>query len=429
MQPRAALQVSEDVCRQLESGMLFRLQAFANRHISTSNAQMELRISDGSLMIFSNSPDSPSSEDIHTLAEEIYMEMARIASLQQQHTECLRVYMDWADHFVVPEVLDILTREWGVQIRVVHEEGQPMLEMEGTPEAVRKARGPLRGFFTALRSQQGQDGLQRELVHEEMQHVCVFVDQRNISAGCQSLSSGRDCNQRLMIQNFGRVVAGLRDVGHQVVVDNRTSRQHPVWWFWQLFNFEVEFDMTLDRVVHQCARAIRDRENHVVALCTGDGKYLHLARGLAERGFQVEIWCWQRTCHHGYQLLADDPHLPLKLYYLDGFRDRITMARRTAPPRVADLEILEDEQDMARPNEAEEAQGAAVQAMVEAETCALCLSEAATVAFRPCNHQILCRGCAERIAQQFQQNPALQHSPHLGRCFICRTPWDRIDAL
>ena len=38
------------------------------------------------------------------------------------------------------------------------------------------------------------------------------------------------------------------------------------------------------------------------------------------------------------------------------------MARRTAPPRVADLEILEDEQDMARPNEAEEAQGAAVQA-------------------------------------------------------------------
>ena len=76
----------------------------------------------------------------------------------------------------------------------------------------------------------------------------------------------------------------------------------------------------------------------------------------------MEIWCWQRTCHHGYQLLGDDPHLPLKLYYLDGFRDRITMARRTAPPRVADLEILEDEQDMARPNEAEEAQGAAVQA-------------------------------------------------------------------
>ena len=96
MQPRAALQVSEDIRRQLESGMLFRLQAFANRHISTSNAQMELRISDGSLMIFSNSPDSPSSEDIHTLAEEIYMEMARIASLQQQHTESqLRLVNQW----------------------------------------------------------------------------------------------------------------------------------------------------------------------------------------------------------------------------------------------------------------------------------------------------------------------------------------------
>ena len=96
MQPRAALQVSEDVCRQLESGMLFRLQAFANRHISTSNAQMELRISDGSLMIFSNPPDFPSSGDIHTVAEEIYMEMARLASLQQQHTDSqLRLVNRW----------------------------------------------------------------------------------------------------------------------------------------------------------------------------------------------------------------------------------------------------------------------------------------------------------------------------------------------
>ena len=72
---------------------------------------------------------------------------------------------------------------------------------------------------------------------------------------------------------------------------------------------------------------------------------------------QVEIWCWQRTCHHGYQLLADDPHLPLKLYYLDGFRDRITM-RRAARPGVADME----DADIVRPNEAEEAQDAAVQA-------------------------------------------------------------------
>ena len=92
MQPRAALQVSEDVCRQLESGMLFRLQAFANRHISTSNAQMELRISDGSLMIFSNPPDFPSSGDIHTVA----VEMARLASLQQQHTDSqLRLVNRW----------------------------------------------------------------------------------------------------------------------------------------------------------------------------------------------------------------------------------------------------------------------------------------------------------------------------------------------
>ena len=97
------------------------------------------------------------------------------------------------------------------EIRVVHDEGQPILEMEGTPEAARKARSPLGRFFTALRSQQGEARLQRELAHEEMQQVCVFVDQRNISAGCQSLSSGRDCNQRLMIQQFGHVVAGLRN--------------------------------------------------------------------------------------------------------------------------------------------------------------------------------------------------------------------------
>ena len=29
--------------------------------------------------------------------------------------------MDWADHFVVPEVLDILTRDWGVQAEVLWE--------------------------------------------------------------------------------------------------------------------------------------------------------------------------------------------------------------------------------------------------------------------------------------------------------------------
>ena len=76
--------------------MLFRLQAFVDRHISASNAELKLRISDGSLMIFSHPPDFPSSEDLPTVAEEIYMEMARLASLQQQHTDSqLRLVNQW----------------------------------------------------------------------------------------------------------------------------------------------------------------------------------------------------------------------------------------------------------------------------------------------------------------------------------------------
>lgn len=74
----------------------------------------------------------------------------------------------------------------------------------------------------------------------------------------------------------------------------------------------------------------------------------------------------------------------MKICYLDGLRQKITMTSR-----------------------------------FEENICVQCLSNVPTHAFQPCNHKILCQDCANEVAPHRGRQP-------LGLCFICRDEWSAI---
>ena len=242
-------------------------------------------------------------------------------------------------------------------------------------------------------------------VQEARQSVSIFVDNLNISMGCQVLSTGRDSSQRLRMPAFSEVVAGARTVASRMVVDHWTRGNHRVCWLWQLCGFWVERSASMADCILAHIRSLRGHDrNQVLALCTGDGRHVDIVRYLVRRGWTIEIWCWRESCHSDY-LALDESHRNLRICYLDGFRPWVTMAVREDDP-------VPEQPQQPPPGE-------------DVDTCRFCLSEEATFAFRPCNHRVLCANCAENMMYTFQ-NPELRQSANLHLCFVCRAPWRRL---
>ena len=267
---------------------------------------------------------------------------------------------------------------------------------------------------------------------EAQQTVHVFVDNLNTSLGAQVLPQGRDASRRLHISRFTDVVAGVRQLGDQAVVDHQTRTNHPIWWFYSLCGFELELESSLaDNVMallQDLERERASRHEHVLAVCTGDGRHVDLVRYVAECGWRVELWCWRATCHSGYQALAEDPGLRqrVRLCYLDGFRSFITMSARRDDEESLRHLPEPAESDVTEPHGGTEASAFAG---TDAEMCALCLSEEASYAFRPCNHRVMCGDCFQDVRRRLQRNPELENSPQLGQCFVCRSRWTEITPV
>ena len=282
-------------------------------------------------------------------------------------------------------------------------------------------------------------------VQEARQSVSIFVDNLNISMGCQVLSTGRDSSQRLRMPAFSEVVAGARTVASRMVVDHWTRGNHRVCWLWQLCGFWVERSASMADCILAHIRSLRGHDrNQVLALCTGDGRHVDIVRYLVRRGWTIEIWCWRESCHSDY-LALDESHRNLRICYLDGFRPQVTMARTREFPHLPDrqetqavvLGAREADQDhhqgyryqgvLVREDDAVPEPPQQPQQVEDVDLCTFCYSEEATFAFRPCNHRVLCANCAQDVMQRFHRNQELRLSANMNRCFLCRAPWIRLN--
>lgn len=305
-----------------------------------------------------------------------------------------------------------------------------IVEMTGVPALLEEARPVLeQHLISFLQNSPHQAAPELQLAAEMQEVVHVFVDNSNISIGCQFLPSGtRDFTQRLSIQKFAQAVIGIRQVRRQVVVGSKPPRSHGIWQHWENAGYQVLVewrDPESNREQFVDARLVaeammhvdhidrlqqqgdpRGRGRHVLALCTGDGNlegqaagtvganFINLAQHVARRGWKVEVWCWHSACHSAYRRLAENLDMQVKLCFLDGLRSKITMVSRSA--------ALEEEEE-------------------EESLCVQCLSNIPTHAFQPCNHKILCGDCAADVLPH-------RGRPPLGLCFICRVEWTDIAA-
>lgn len=303
------------------------------------------------------------------------------------------------------------------------------VEITGVPGVMERAREAIQKHLIDLMEKPRFQSLCEILYGGEKQDVVhAFVDNSNISLGCQYLPNGtRDFSQRINIQKFDELLKGAREVGHRVVVGSKPPRTHAIWQRWEEADYQVlvewrdpetnreqfvdarlvgEALMHVEAIEAKKRRGeIDDKIRHVFALCTGDGNldgqragttganFQNLVRSVAERGWRVEVWCWRNTCSSAYKRLAADENLHVKLCFLDGLRNKITMTSKAKVDSV-DQEDLED-------------------------LCAQCMSNVPTHAFQPCNHRILCADCALEVVPHRGRLP-------LGLCFICRTEWTAI---
>ena len=274
-------------------------------------------------------------------------------------------------------------------------------------------------------------------VQEARQSVSIFVDNLNIAMGCQELFTGQ---RRLRMSAFSEVVAGARTVDSETVVDHWARGNHGLWWLWQECGFWVEGSSSMADCIFEHIRGLPGHHrNQVLALCTGDGRHVDTVRDLVWRGWTIEIWCWRESCHSDY-LALDESHSNLSICYLDGFRPQVTMAR-TGSPHLPDRqeaqavvlgarEADQDQQEYRYQGRVREDDPVPEQPQQpppgeDVDTCRLCLSEEATIAFRPCNHPVLCANCVDNFWRGFQ-NRELRQSGNLDLCFICRAPWRRL---
>mmetsp|Transcript_715 Transcript_715/g.1294 ORF Transcript_715/g.1294 Transcript_715/m.1294 type:complete len:489 (-) Transcript_715:142-1608(-) len=412
--PLATMEVGLEIVEQLRHGMIYHLNRFLGRRglqgrLHNRRHQLEL-LSLG---------ESEAAADVHIIEQELL----RLASLRQQLTERIPVAQDLVARLIGPQgqICRMLSRDLGVQVRVQNslarvEEGA-VVEMTGDPAVIDEARTAMEEHLISfLQHPPLQARAEQQLRAEREEVAHVFVDNSNISIGCQLLPSGtRDFAQRIDIYRFAQVVAGVRQVHRQVVVGSRPPAGHGIWRHWEQAGFQVlvEFrDPETNREQFVDARLVAealmhvehvDREGqsgrHVLVLCTGDGNvegqaagtaganFINLAEAVARRGWRVEVWCWRSTCNSAYRRLAAD-HAGVHVCYLDGLRDIVTRTLRPAP---------------------------------EETLCLQCLSNVPTHAFLPCNHRVLCTDCAVRLAPH-------QGRPPLGHCITCQVPWTALVA-
>ena len=298
------------------------------------------------------------------------------------------------------------------------------VEITGVPGVMERARESIQKHLIDLMEKPRFQSLCEILYGGEKQDVVhAFVDNSNISLGCQYLPNGtRDFSQRINIQKFDELLKGARQVGRRVVVGSKPPRTHAIWQRWEEADYQVlvewrdpetnreqfvdarlvgEALMHVENIEAKKRRGeIDDKIRHVFALCTGDGNldgqragttganFQNLVRSVAERGWRAEVWCWRNTCSSAYKRLAADENLHVKLCFLDGLRSKITMTSRAKVDQEEDL-------------------------------CVQCMSNVPTHAFQPCNHRILCADCALEVEPHRGRLP-------LGLCFICRTEWTAI---
>mmetsp|Transcript_38695 Transcript_38695/g.71925 ORF Transcript_38695/g.71925 Transcript_38695/m.71925 type:complete len:471 (-) Transcript_38695:164-1576(-) len=366
-----------------------------------------------------------SREEILEVANDVQMEVLRLASTCQQVTELLRFTQRLASRLIGPRGLiqQMLSRDLGVELRVVNDpnrdlDGEATLEVTGPPDAVQAAMPVLRGHLAALaRTERFESPLELQLDREADRPVHIFVDQRNISTGCQHLPDGRlDAQQRLSIRRFTEVLSGVRQVMTRLVLMSPLMANHPVRRYWQAQDFEVQI---LHDSMQLLYAAVRFNRPETLVLCTGDVEYLGPVRAALRRGWDVELWCWRGTCAAEYAELAADPATRgFHICYLDGLRRQVCFRQADGiegDGQPAPAEPQARPQAAAAPEDNEE--------LEEPEECVACMAADATFEFMPCHHRVLCEGCAQRYTDG-------RHTrPWMSRCAMCRQPWTSIQRV
>jgi len=416
-------EVAADIYNQLVHGMLYHFNRYLRRYglqgrLPRNSCQVEL-LSLGSVQVLQDE-----------MEDEIQVELLRLTSLRQELTDRIPIVQHLAKRLIGPQgqICRMLSRDLGVEIYVQNSPQESVrdaiVEITGVPALLEEARAVLeQHLISFLHNSPHHAAPELQLAAEMQEVVHVFVDNSNISIGCQFLPSGtRDFTQRLSIQKFAQAVVGARQARRQVVVGSKPPRTHGIWQHWENAGYQVLVewrDPETNREQFVDARLVaeammhvdyidrlqqqgdpRGRGRHVLALCTGDGNlecqaagtaganFINLANHVARRGWKVEVWCWHSSCHSAYRRLAENPDMRVKLCFLDGLRSKITMVSRSAVPEEDSL-------------------------------CVQCLSNIPTHAFQPCNHKILCGDCAADVVPH-------RGRPPLGLCFICRVEWTAI---
>jgi len=430
--------MSDELLQQLEASLMYHLQPLERELAERLNGRWAFRISQGHLELGCDRRQRLEEEHLQGMQEVIAQRVALLASERQEQRVHLMLEAAMIQH--VREVQNLLTRNLGVEIGILPEDGQlARLDVVGVPRAVENAQMELQQH-----RQEGFARAQRQLAEEARQSVSIFVDNLNISMGCQVLSTGRDSSQRLRMPAFSEVVAGARTVASRMVVDHWTRGNHRVCWLWQLCGFWVERSASMADCILAHIRSLRGHDrNQVLALCTGDGRHVDIVRYLVRRGWTIEIWCWRESCHSDY-LALDESHRNLRICYLDGFRPQVTMARTREFPHLPDRQETQAVVLGAREADQDHHQGYRYQGVLvreddavpeppqqpqveDVDLCTFCYSEEATFAFRPCNHRVLCANCAQDVMQRFHRNQELRLSANMNRCFLCRAPWIRLN--
>ncbi|CAK9085524.1 CCCH-type zinc finger protein moe-3 (Maturation oocyte expansion protein 3) [Durusdinium trenchii] len=416
------IEVAPEIHDQLAHGMLYHFNRFL-RHL-----RLQARLRESQVELLSLGEEEAPAQ---TVQEEIHAELLRLASLRQELTERIPMSQHLVKRLIGPQgqICRMLSRDLGVQVYVQNSTGEDsdaIVELTGVPVLLEQARATLeQHLISFLQSPPHCAVPELQFAAETQEVLHVFVDNSNISIGCQFLPSGtRDFSQRLNIPKFVQAVAGVRQVQRQVVVGSKPPRGHAIWQHWENAGFQVLVewrDPESNREQFVDARLVaealmhvshvdrlrsqgdpRGHGRHVFVLSTGDGNlegqaagtaganFINLAKEVAQRGWKVEVWCWNSTCSSSYRRLAEDPNLQVKICFLDGLRSKITMT--------------------SRPQEEEE------------NLCMQCLANASTYAFQPCNHKVLCQDCAALIVPHKGRQP-------LGLCFICRLEWRTIVAV
>eukprot|EP00434_Breviolum_minutum_P039792 symbB.v1.2.035351.t1/scaffold4739.1/size35589/3 len=328
--------MSDELLQQLEASLMYHLQPLERELAERLNGRWAFRISQGHLELGCDrrqrleqeicfvflqldgvDPHSKggfisrwSQEHLQGMQEVIAQRVALLASERQEQRVHLMLEAAMIQH--VREVQNLLTRNLGVEIGILPEDGQlARLDVVGVPHAVEHAQMELQQhrpgkLVTCYELQEGFARAQRQLAEEARQSVSIFVDNLNISMGCQVLSTGRDSSQRLRMPAFSEVVAGARTVASRMVVDHWTRGNHRVCWLWQLCGFWVERSASMADCILGHIRSLRGHDrNQVLALCTGDGRHVDIAIlsgeggplrfGVGEKVATQITWHWTKA--------------------------------------------------------------------------------------------------------------------------------------